>query len=96
MQFVIKQHAGEGAIFSENAFDAQIGKIVPVNFRETDDGPVRATMGNARLVGVAIVEHGTIAELTLEILKDDNVIAGYTADNVIRQITSMSFKFKNQ
>lgn len=85
MQFVIRQSAGQGIIFTESAFASQIGKVVPLNLRETDDGPIKGTLGVARLVKVDIVESGHVVELTLE-----------SVDEVPRfePPTSMSFSFR--
>lgn len=66
MQFVIRQSAGLGVIFTQNAFESQIGKTVPLNLRETEDGPIKGTMGVARLVKADIIEGGHAVELTLE------------------------------
>lgn len=96
MKFTFRQQAGEHERFAENAFDAQIGKIVPVNFRETEDGPVIAPMGEARLVGVAILENGKVAELTLETLVTDELAATIAADVITKHAGAMSFSIKNQ
>lgn len=91
MRFVIRKDAGPNTIFAADAFDNQIGNLVPVNFRETEGGPVRATMGNARLVSAQIAEYGKVAILTLEIQQSDEVLATITAERVLRQIGGMSF-----
>lgn len=70
MQFVIRQNAGQGIIFTENAFASQIGKVVPLNLRETDDGPIKGTLGVARLVKADIVESGHAIDLTLESVEE--------------------------
>ena len=91
MRFVIRKDAGPNTIFAADAFDNQIGNLVPVNFRETEDGPVKAKIGNARLVSAQIAEHGKVAILTLEIQQSDDVLATITAERVLRQIGEMSF-----
>lgn len=95
MKITFRQQAGENEVFGEDAFDNQLGKVVPVNLREAEDGPIVKTAGEARLVGVAILEHGKVAELTLEILQTDGNIAAYTADNLLRKVGPMSFSIKN-
>lgn len=86
MQHVIKTQAGDHEKFSKNAFDSQLGKVIPFNFRETDDGPVIATIGEACLVKVDILEEGTVAELTFDVPYAD-----------LPKITgSMSFSFKDK
>ena len=70
MKFVIRQSAGMGTVFSENAFESQIGKIVPLNLRETHDGPIKGTMGVARLVKADVIDAGHIVDLTFEPVND--------------------------
>ena len=94
MQFTFRIQAEEHEVFSENAFDGQIGTIVPVNFRDTEDGPVVASMGEARLMGVAILENGKVAELTLEPLKSDADVAASTAESLLKAAGPMSFSVK--
>jgi hypothetical protein len=84
MQFTIRQSAGRGIIFTQNAFESQIGKTVPLNLRENDDGPIKGTLGVARLVKADIIEGGHAVELTFE-----------TVDEIPRfePPTGMSFSF---
>lgn len=96
MRFTFRQLAGEHERFAENAFDSQIGKVVPVNFRETEDGPVTASVGEARLVGVAILDQGKVAELTLETLVTDELGAAIAADHILKHSGTMSFSVKSQ
>ena len=85
MQFVIRQGAGWGIILSQNAFDSQIGQTVPLNLRETEDGPIKGTFGVARLVKADIVENGHAVELTFETVNEVPVF---------EPPTSMFFSFK--
>lgn len=72
MQFMIRRGAGEHRIFASGAFDSQIGKIIPVNLRETEDSPVIGEVNQARLVRADIIEQGKIAELTFEAIDHDS------------------------
>lgn len=86
-----KQPAADGERFAEDAFNSQLGKIILMNYRETEDSPVVAPMGEARLVRADILEDGKIAELTFEILK---FTGGDATDAVLTQAGGMSFAFK--
>jgi hypothetical protein len=68
--FKILQRLSEHEIFALGAFDAQIGKVVPVNLRHTDEGPVLATAGFAKLVSAEIAEDGHSAVLTFETVEE--------------------------
>jgi hypothetical protein len=93
MEFVLTQRSGEHEIFAENAFDHLIGQRVPVNLKETDEGPVIAPVGHALLVGAAVVENGKAVKLTLKLLADENFRAQITADLLLKQMGDMSFRF---
>lgn len=84
MRFMIRQSAGQGIIFTQNAFASRIGMVVPLNLRETEDGPIKGTLGVARLIKADTIEGGHAVELTLE-----------TVDEVPRfePPTGMSFSF---
>jgi hypothetical protein len=66
----IVQRLGENEMFALGAFDKQIGKVVPVNLRRTEDGPVLATAGTVRLVSAEISEDGSSATLTFETVEE--------------------------
>jgi hypothetical protein len=84
MQFTIRQRVGEHEIFASGAFDSQIGKTVPVNFRETDDSPVISEISKARLVNAVITENGTVAELTFETQQDTSTFTAWAANRLFK------------
>lgn len=93
MRFKVRREAGEHEIFAKNAFDSQIGKTVPVNFRETDDSPVIASVGQARLVSATVIEDGKAVDLVLESLFEDGEIPN-AAGKMPGAYSSMSFSFR--
>lgn len=62
--------AGENERFAPGAFDGLVGKAVPWNFRETDDGPVKRRLGTATVVGAEVSPDGRTACLTAELVWD--------------------------
>lgn len=91
MRITYKQPAADGERFAKDAFESQLGKIILMNYRKTEDGPVVAPMGEALLVGADILEEGRVAELTFEIL---TFTGGDTTDAVLTHAGGMSFAFK--
>lgn len=87
MRFVIRQGAGEYGIFASGAFDSQIGKVIPMNYRETEDSPVIGEVNRVCLVSANILEHGKIAELTFETVDHDDIVVPVPR-------SSMSFGFR--
>lgn len=92
MQLTYRLQAEEHEQFSESAFGSWIGRIIPVDYKETEDGPAIASMGLARLVSTAVLEDGRVAELTLELLDVDNDI---TVEVLSRTTNEMSFQVSN-
>lgn len=56
----------EGARFAEHSWDHVIGMVVPARLREAEGGPVRAELGEVRLIAAEVIEDGAAVLLTLE------------------------------
>jgi len=54
----------EGARFAEHAWDHVIGMVA--RLREAEGGPVRAELGEVRLIAAEVIEDGAAVLLTLE------------------------------
>ena len=95
MRFTFRVRAGEHEIFAYDAFDDQIGKVAPFNLKETEDGPPTRSLGEARLVGVNVVEGGKAADLTLETQITDEFAHAFTTEAFQTESVMMSFSFKD-
>lgn len=100
MQFTFRQASGPNAIFTKDTFANQLGKTVPVNFREAEDNRDVTSMGMARLVRVDITDQGRTAILTLEAERDNDPdsVASRTVDNLLSLTKNrpMSFSLRNE
>jgi hypothetical protein len=96
MQFIMYQDAPEGSIFTEGAFNAQIGRLVPLTLQQSGSVPSPVSIGHARLLTAEILLDGDIARLTLEICPDNSQVAKATADAIFKTgLPAMSFVFKD-
>jgi hypothetical protein len=71
MRFGITRRVEENERFSPTAFDSQIGKIVAINLRATNDGPVLSELGQVRLVSALVIEDGQAVKLEYETVAFD-------------------------
>lgn len=58
--------AGDNTVFTEAARQHFIGQHVPLNVRDTDDGPVTEQLGMCTVVTAELLDGGTVALLTVE------------------------------
>jgi len=67
MQQTLVIEAGEHERFAPRSWDSRIGGEVPVNLRETGDGPVIAQVGSWRIVAAEVSQDGRSVTLTVEV-----------------------------
>ena len=53
-------------------FDSQVGEVVPLTYRDTDDGPVRAQLGMGKVVSAIVSDDGCSVFLTYEVVSAVN------------------------
>ena len=93
MRFGVTHRAEENERFSPTAFDSQIGKVVAINLKATNDGPVLSELGQVRLVNAEVVDDGRAVHLEYETVHPDK----WCDDLVSRSGSAnpaMSFSFK--
>lgn len=97
MRFTMTQRAEEHERFSPTAFDSQVGKVIAINLRATNDGPVLSQLGEVRLVSAEVVDDGRAVHLEYETLTPDEWFTDPATEDLIgRSGGAMSFSFKDQ
>ena len=66
MRTTFHRSAEEHERYAPHAFDGVIGKTVPWNLRETEDGPALSTPGTATVIAVEVDEDGRGATWTVD------------------------------
>jgi hypothetical protein len=62
---------GKGPVpekFMPGCFDSQVGEVVPMTFRDTEDGPARAQLGMAKVISAVVSDDGLAVFLTYEVV----------------------------
>ena len=100
MRFGVTHRAEEHERFSPTAFDSQIGKIVAINLKATNDGPVLSELGQVRLVSAVVIDDGRAVQLEYETVDPGKWFTDLTTDELISRSggmkPAMSFSFKDQ
>ena len=100
MRFGVTHKAEEHERFSPTAFDSQIGKVVAINLKATNDGPVLSELGQVRLVSAVVIDDGRAVNLEYETVDPDKWFTDLTTDDLVSRSGSanpaMSFAFKEE